>query len=305
MKKSDILSSLKLPVIVAPMFLVSGPELVIASCKSGLIGSFPGPNARTIDALENWMSEISSKLDNEIWAFNMIAHITYDRFEEELALIKKFKPPVVITALGSPARVLETVHSYGGVVIADVNSVKYAKKCVDYGADGLALVSYGAGGHTGTLSPFTFTSHVREFFDGLVVLAGSISNGNHIKAAQCLGADICYMGTRFIATEESMAVDEYKEMVTYSESTDLRLTNLFTGADAYYLKDSIIKNGLDPDNLETNDAGFNISGSQDKISAWKDIWSAGQGVGFSDKISTVDEITRKLINEYKSAGAKL
>ncbi len=305
MKKSDILSSLKLPVIVAPMFLVSGPELVIASCKSGLIGSFPGPNARTIDALENWMSEISSKLDNEIWAFNMIAHITYDRFEEELALIKKFKPPVVITALGSPARVLETVHSYGGVVIADVNSVKYAKKCVDYGADGLALVSYGAGGHTGTLSPFTFTSHVREFFDGLVVLAGSISNGNHIKAAQCLGADICYMGTRFIATEESMAVDEYKEMVTYSESTDLRLTNLFTGADAYYLKDSIIKNGLDPDNLETNDAGFNISGSQDKISAWKDIWSAGQGVGFSDKISTVDEITCKLINEYKSAGVSL
>jgi len=305
MKKSDILSSLKLPVIVAPMFLVSGPELVIASCKSGLIGSFPGPNARTIDALENWMSEISSKLDNEIWAFNMIAHITYDRFEEELALIKKFKPPVVITALGSPARVLETVHSYGGVVIADVNSVKYAKKCVDYGADGLALVSYGAGGHTGTLSPFTFTSHVREFFDGLVILAGSISNGNHIKAAQCLGADICYMGTRFIATEESMAVDEYKEMVTYSESTDLRLTNLFTGADAYYLKDSIIKNGLDPDNLETNDAGFNISGSQDKISAWKDIWSAGQGVGFSDKISTVDEITRKLINEYKSAGVSL
>jgi len=305
MKKTDILSSLKLPVIVAPMFLVSGPELVIASCKSGLIGSFPGPNARTIDVLENWMSEISSKLNNEIWAFNMIAHITYDRFEDELALIKKFQPPVVITALGSPARVLETVHSYGGVVIADVNSVKYAKKCAEYGADGLALVSYGAGGHTGTLSPFTFTSHVREFFDGLVVLAGSISNGNHIKAAQCLGADICYMGTRFIATEESMAVDEYKEMVTYSESTDLRLTNLFTGADAYYLKDSIIKNGLDPDNLETNDAGFNISGSQDKISAWKDIWSAGQGVGFSDKISTVDKITRKLMNEYKSAGAKL
>ena len=305
MKKTDILSSLKLPVIVAPMFLVSGPELVIASCKSGLIGSFPGPNARTIDVLENWMSEISSKLNNEIWAFNMIAHITYDRFEDELALIKKFQPPVVITALGSPARVLETVHSYGGVVIADVNSVKYAKKCAEYGADGLALVSYGSGGHTGTLSPFTFTSHVREFFNGLVVLAGSISNGNHIKAAQCLGADICYMGTRFIATEESMAVDEYKEMVTYSESTDLRLTNLFTGADAYYLKDSIIKNGLDPDNLETNDAGFNISGSQDKISAWKDIWSAGQGVGFSDKISTVGEITRKLINEYKSAGANL
>ncbi len=304
MNKKDILESLRLPVIVAPMFLVSGPELVIASCKSGLIGSFPGPNARTIEDLETWMHEITSNLNNEIWAFNMIAHVTYDRFQDELDLIKKFKPPIVITALGSPARVLETVHSYGGIVIADVNTVKFAKKCVDYGADGLALVSYGAGGHTGTLSPFTFTSHVREFFDGIVVLAGSISNGNHIKAAQCLGADICYMGTKFIATRESMAVDQYKEMITTSESTDLRLTNLFTGANAYYLKDSIINNGLDPDNLETNDKGFNISGSQDKINAWKDIWSAGQGVGFSNKIQTIEEITSELEEEFQEIGAE-
>ena len=302
MDKRQILESLRLPVIVAPMFLVSGPELVIASCKSRLIGSFPGPNARTIEDLETWMHKIISNLDNEIWAFNMIAHVTYDRFQDELALIKKFKPPIVITALGSPARVLETVHSYGGIVIADVNTVKFAKKCVDYGADGLALVSYGAGGHTGTLSPFTFTSHVREFFNGIVVLAGSIANGNHIKAAQCLGADICYMGTKFIATKESMAVDQYKEMVTTSESTDLRLTNLFTGANAYYLKDSIINNGLDPDNLETNDKGFNISGSQDKINAWKDIWSAGQGVGFSNKIQTIEEITVELEKEFKKLG---
>lgn len=302
MNKIQNLHSLRLPVIVAPMFLVSGPELVIASCKAGLVGSFPGPNARTLEDLDNWMHKITSSLDDELWAFNMIAHVTYDRFEDELLIIKKFKPPIVITALGSPARVLETVHSYGGVVIADVNSVKFAKKCVDYGADGLALVSYGAGGHTGNLSPFTFTSHVREFFDGIVVLAGSISNGNHIKAAQCLGADICYMGTKFIASNESMAVHEYKEMVSKSDSTDLRLTNLFTGANAYYLKDSIINNGLDPDNLDSNESGFNISGSQDKINAWKDIWSAGQGVGFSSKIQSVEEITLELEDEYNKCG---
>ena len=251
------LNTLRLPVIVAPMFLVSGPDLVVASSKAGLVGSFPGPNARTIEDLENWMHTITNSLDGELWAFNMIAHRTYDRFQDELDLIARFKPPIVITALGSPARVLETVHTYGGIVIADVNTVEYAKKCVEYGADGLALVSYGAGGHTGTLSPFVFTSHVREFFDGIIVLAGSISNGRHIRAAQCLGADLCYMGTRFIASNESMAVDEYKNMVARSLSTDLRLTNLFTGANAYYLKDSIIKNGLDPDNLETNEKGFN------------------------------------------------
>jgi nitronate monooxygenase len=295
----DKLNTLRLPVIVAPMFLVSGPDLVVASSKAGLVGSFPGPNARTIEDLENWMHTITSSLDGELWAFNMIAHKTYDRFQDELDLIARFKPPVVITALGSPARVLETVHSYGGIVIADVNTVEYAKKCVEYGADGLALVSYGAGGHTGTLSPFVFTSHVREFFDGIIVLAGSISNGRHIKAAQCLGADLCYMGTRFIASNESIAVDEYKKMVTRSLSTDLRLTNLFTGANAYYLKDSIIKNGLDPDNLETNEKGFNISGSQDKINAWKDIWSAGQGVGFSEKIQSLEEITSALEEEWK------
>ena len=293
------LNTLRLPVIVAPMFLVSGPDLVVASSKAGLVGSFPGPNARTIEDLENWMHTITNSLDGELWAFNMIAHRTYDRFQDELDLIARFKPPIVITALGSPARVLETVHSYGGIVIADVNTVEYAKKCVEYGADGLALVSYGAGGHTGTLSPFVFTSHVREFFDGIIVLAGSISNGRHIRAAQCLGADLCYMGTRFIASNESMAVDEYKNMVARSLSTDLRLTNLFTGANAYYLKDSIIKNGLDPDNLETNEKGFNISGSQDKISAWKDIWSAGQGVGFSKKIESLEEITLALEDEWK------
>ena len=293
------LNTLRLPVIVAPMFLVSGPDLVVASSKAGLVGSFPGPNARTIEDLENWMHTITNSLDEELWAFNMIAHRTYDRFQDELDLIARFKPPIVITALGSPARVLETVHSYGGIVIADVNTVEFAKKCVEYGADGLALVSYGAGGHTGTLSPFVFTSHVREFFDGIIVLAGSISNGRHIRAAQCLGADLCYMGTRFIASNESMAVDEYKNMVARSLSTDLRLTNLFTGANAYYLKDSIIKNGLDPDNLETNEKGFNISGSQDKISAWKDIWSAGQGVGFSEKIESLEEITLALENEWK------
>ena len=301
MNKINILENLRLPVIVAPMFLVSGPELVIASCKSGLIGSFPGPNARTIEDLEKWMNKIDINLDGETWAYNMIAHKTYDRFDDELKLIAQFKPPIVITALGSPARVLETVHSYGGIVIADVNTVEYAKKCADYGADGLALVTFGAGGHTGTLSPFVFASHVREFFDGLIVLAGGISNGRHIKAAQCLDVDLCYMGTKFIAAKESMAVEDYKSMVTNATSTDLRLTNLFTGANAYYLKDSIINNGLDPDNLETNEKGFNISGSQEKINAWKDIWSAGQGVGFSNKIESTEDIALKLEKEWIDA----
>ncbi len=278
MQNSNFIDQLRLPVIVAPMFLVSGPDLVIASSNSGLIGSFPGPNARTAEELEMWMQQINSSTSNP-WAFNMITHKTYDRFEEELELIKQFQPEIVITALGSPERVIEIVHSYGGKVIADVNNINFARRCADMNVDGMALICHGAGGHTGHLSPFSFTSYVREFFDGLIVLAGSISNGKHIRAAKLLSADLCYMGTRFISAQESNAVDEYKSMIINSTYDDLRMTNLFTGAQAYYLKDSIIKNNLDPDNLDSNSDGFNVSASQDQIKAWKDIWSAGQGVG--------------------------
>ena len=297
MKKENFIDKLRLPVIVAPMFLVSNPDLVIASSNAGLIGSFPGPNARTTEELEKWMQQINDSTISP-WAFNMIAHRTYDRFEDELELIKKFQPEIVITALGSPERVIGIVHSYGGKVIADVNNINFARRCAKMNVDGMALICHGAGGHTGHLSPFSFTAYVREFFDGLIVLAGSISTGNHIKAAKLLNADLCYMGTRFISAKESNAVDEYKSMLINSNYEDLRLTNLFTGADAYYLKDSIIKNNLDPDNLESNHEGFNVSGSQEKIKAWKNIWSAGQGVGLIKKIESVESIVAELESEF-------
>ena len=297
MQNDNLIDQLRLPVIVAPMFLVSGPDLVIASSNAGLIGSFPGPNARTIERLEGWMHQINSSTSNP-WAFNMIAHKTYDRFADELDLIKKFQPKIVITALGSPERVIEVVHGYGGKVIADVNNINFARRCAEMNVDGMALICHGAGGHTGHLSPFSFSAYVREFFDGLIVLAGSISTGQHIKAAQLLSADLCYMGTRFISAQESHAVDEYKTMIINSTYDDLRMTNLFTGAQAYYLKDSIINNNLDPDNLDTNKDGFNVSASQDKIKAWKDIWSAGQGVGLIKNIESVESIVKKLESEF-------
>ena len=297
MQNNKLINKLRLPVIVAPMFLVSGPELVIASSNAGLVGSFPGPNARTTEELEGWMEQINSSTSNP-WAFNMITHKTYDRFGDELELIKKFQPQIVITALGSPERVIEAVHAYGGKVIADVNNINFARRCADMHVDGMALICHGAGGHTGNLSPFSFTAYVREFFNGLIVLAGSISTGQHIKAAKLLGADLCYMGTRFISAKESNAVDEYKSMIINSTYDDLRMTNLFTGADAYYLKDSIINNKLDPDNLESNTSGFNVSASQDKIKAWKDIWSAGQGVGLIKNIESVESIVDKLKSEF-------
>ena len=297
MQNDKLIDQLRLPVIVAPMFLVSGPDLVIASSNAGLIGSFPGPNARTTAELENWMHQINNATSNP-WAFNMITHKSYDRFSEELDLIKKFQPKIVITALGSPERVIEAVHGYGGKVIADVNNINFARRCAEMDVDGMALICHGAGGHTGQLSPFSFSAYVREFFEGLIVLAGSISTGQHIKAAQLLSADLCYMGTRFISAQESNAVDEYKSMIINSTYDDLRMTNLFTGAQAYYLKDSIIKNNLDPDNLDSNTDGFNVSASQDKIKAWKDIWSAGQGVGLIKNIESVESIVEKLESEF-------
>ena len=297
MQNYELIDQLRLPVIVAPMFLVSGPDLVIASSNAGLIGSFPGPNARTAEELEDWMHQINNATSNP-WAFNMITHKTYDRFSQELDLIKKFQPKIVITALGSPERVIEAVHGYGGKVIADVNNINFARRCAEMAVDGMALICHGAGGHTGHLSPFSFSAYVREFFDGLIVLAGSISTGQHIKAAQLLSADLCYMGTRFISAQESNAVDEYKSMIINSTYDDLRMTNLFTGAQAYYLKDSIIKNNLDPDNLDSNTEGFNVSASQDKIKAWKDIWSAGQGVGLIKNIESVESIVEELESEF-------
>ncbi|MBT8080277.1 MAG: nitronate monooxygenase family protein [Gammaproteobacteria bacterium] len=306
----DLRAKLRLPVVVAPMFLVSGPEIVIASCRAGVIGSFPAPNARTIDDFEAWLDRITSELElmrrdsvagaTDVWAQNLIVHSTYKRLDAELALLQKYRPPIVITALGSPKRVIEAVHDYGGLVIADVNSVPLARKAAAAGADGLALVSAGAGGHTGQMAGFAFVPAVREFFDGVLILAGGIGDGKAIRAAEILGAELSYMGTRFIAAKESNAFAPYKQMVVESDFSDLVLTNSFTGAHAYYLRPSIVAAGLDPDNLAAK-SRMDLSGSEKEVKAWKDIWSAGQGIGTIHGIETVAEIVDELADGYEAA----
>ena len=305
-----IRASLRLPIVVAPMFLVSGPDLVTASCRSGVIGSFPAPNARTIDVFEEWLDQITGEIGSmrknqvagatDVWAQNLVVHSTYDRLDAELALLQKYQPPIVITALGSPKRTIEVVHDYGGLVIADVNSVDFARKAADAGADGLALVSAGAGGHTGQMAGFAFVPKVREFFDGILILAGAIGDGYAVRAAEILGAELSYMGTRFIATEESIAFDPFKQMVVDADYSDLILTSSFSGADAYYLRQSIVAAGLDPDNLAARH-GMDLTGSETKIKAWKDIWSAGQGVGTVRKIVPLAQIVERLESEYQEA----
>jgi nitronate monooxygenase len=292
------------------MFLVSGAELVVASCRAGIIGSFPAPNARSIDEFEAWLDRITGELKvardrhsahaTDIWAQNLIVHSTYDRLDSELALLQKYRPPIVITALGSPARVIDAVHDYGGLVIADVNSVELARKAADTGADGLALVCAGAGGHTGQMAGFAFVPAVREFFDGIVILAGAIGDGRAVRAAEILGADLSYMGSQFIATAESMAFDAYKQMVVDSGFSDLVLSNSFTGAHAYYLRPSIVAAGLDPDNL-AGKGRMDLTGSEQKVKAWKDIWSAGQGIGTVHQIEPVADIVDRLVAEYEAA----
>lgn len=303
-------ATLRIPVVAAPMFLVSGPDLVIASCRAGIIGSFPAPNARSIDDFEAWLDRITGELRQireqgvagatDVWAQNLIVHSTYDRLDAELALLQKYRPPIVITALGSPARVIDAIHDYGGIVIADVNSVGLAQKAAAAGADGLALVSAGAGGHTGQMAGFAFVPAVREFFDGILILAGAIGDGRAVRAAEILGADLSYMGTRFIAAEESIAFEPYKQMVVDSEFSDLVLSNSFTGAHAYYLRPSIVAAGLDPDNLAAR-GRMDLTGSETKVKAWKDIWSAGQGVGTVHQVEPVGNIVDRIAAEYEAA----
>jgi nitronate monooxygenase len=306
----DLKSRMTLPLIVAPMFLVSGPDLVLAACREGVMGSFPFPNARTAEVLDEWMSRINRELaalraadpGRKIapWAANMVVHSSYDRLTEELDLVERHRPPVVITALGSPAAVLEVVHGYGGLVFADVNSVAFARRAASLGVDALVLVAAGAGGHTGTMAGFSFVPAVREFFDGALVLAGSICNGRAIRAAEILGADFAYMGTSFIAAEESMASDEYRQMVVDSSFDDLVVTNVFTGGHASYMRRSIENVGLDPDNLSSK-SKMDLTGSQERIKGWKDVWSAGQGVGSVKKIQTTAEIVAELERDYRAA----
>ncbi len=307
---AEMRATMRLPVVCAPMFLVSGPDLVLAACRAGIVGSFPNQNARSLDIFEEWLDQISGELAflkkkqvpgaAAVWALNLVVHSTYERLDAELALLDKYRPPIVITALGSPRNVVEAVHAYGGLVIADVNNIEYARKAAAVGVDGLALVAAGAGGHTGNMAGFAFVPAVREFFDGVLILAGAIGDGRAVRAAEVLGAELCYLGTRFIAAEESIAKEAYKQMVVTSDYSDLVLSNSLSGANAYYLRPSIEKAGLDPDELVAKKK-MDLTGHEKKVKAWKDIWSAGQGLGTVHKVEPVASIVEQLAQEYLEA----
>lgn len=295
--------NLRLPVICAPMFLVSGPEMVIAACKAGIGGAFPSSNTRTLEELDGWMDEISGSLSpgDGPWVSNLITHSTRTRLADELKLVAEYKPPIVITALGSPKPVMETVKSYGGLVFADVVSLALAKKAAAAGVDGMACISAGAGGHTGHLSPFAFISAIREMFDGAIAVGGAISDGAGIAGAIAAGADCVYMGTRFLPTEESRAQDAYKAMVVESQVDDIVVSAAITGTSASWLKASVEAAGFGAEELQAT-AVRDYSGSDPK--RWRDIWAAGQGVGRSRAIESIASVVGDLEREYRDAIAR-
>ena len=309
------LSALKLPLIGAPLFIVSGPELVIEQCKAGIIGSFPALNARPKEILDEWLTRITEELKDyqesnpntlvAPFAVNQIVHQSNDRLMHDMELCVKHKVPIVITSLRPPAQVVEAVHGYGGLVFHDVINIKHAKKAIDQGVDGVIAVCAGAGGHAGTLSPFALVKEIRAIYDGLIILSGSMSCGQDILAAQCIGADLAYFGTRFIATNEANAVNEYKEMIVASNADDIVYSSLFTGVHGSYLKGSITNAGLDPELLNDGDKQkMNFGSDNTKSKAWKDIWGAGQGVGTMNDISSVKDLVVNLFDEYNSAKTK-
>ncbi|SHT29755.1 2-nitropropane dioxygenase [Mycobacteroides abscessus subsp. abscessus] len=294
-----MLKNLKIPVIVAPMFLVSSPTLVIQASQGGVVGSIPLLNARSSEILEEWLKEIKEALPDKPWAVNFISHQTNKRFEGDLELIRKYEPPIVITSLGHPGKVIEVVRGYGGLVFSDVATIKHAKKAAESGVDGLILVCSGAGGHGGTLNPFAFLAAVKEFWNGTTILAGSISDGKDVLAARVLGADFVYMGTRFIATKESVASEAYKEMVVNSTVEDILYTDAFSGIHANYLIPSLKNEGIDMTSLKRRES-VDLSHMVD-VKAWRDIWSAGQGVTTVRSVQSVVEIIDQLVLEYEIA----
>jgi nitronate monooxygenase len=306
---ADLYAGLKLPVIVAPMFLISGPDLVIAAGKAGLIGAFPAPNARHIEDLAAWLPRIEGELAAAgrpgQWAINIIVHPTYDRFDAELDLVAQYKPKLVITALGGPKRALDRVHAFGGKVFTDVISAVQAKKAVDAGADGLVLVSAGAGGHTGAFSPFAFVDEVRRFWDGPIVLGGAISNARTLRAALTLGADFGYMGTRFISATESLVTDDYRQMLIRAGMADIVTTAAISGVKGNWLRESLERSGFDFSRIDTA-AKVDFSNIQGDNKAWKNIWGAGQGVGNVTAIQTTAQIVDELAADWaKLAGTEL
>ena len=300
---------LRLPIVAAPMFLISGPELVIEACRCGIIGAFPTTNARTIEELDAWMSRISTELHGAAvapWATNVITHSTNQRLSQDLELVARYRPPIVITALGSPKPAIELVHAYGGIVIADVVNLTLAKKAIDAGADGLACVSAGAGGHTGFISPFAFISAARELTNGLVIVGGGIADGHGVAGAIAAGADLVYMGTRFIATRESRAVEEYKQMVVDATLDDLLVSASITGTPASWLKPSLRRVGYDPEQMpEKPQRNYDSSQQQQVAKRWKDLWSAGQGIGAIRAIEPMRSVVDSLAREYDAALSRI
>jgi nitronate monooxygenase len=312
-----ILSGLRLPVIAAPMFIVSNPRLVIAQCTSGIVGSFPALNARPASQLDEWIHEISEGL--AAWgrdhperpaapfAVNQIVHRSNDRFDADMAVCADRKVPIVITSLGARVELNQAVHSWGGITLHDVIDDRFARKAIDKGADGIIAVAAGAGGHAGRWSPFALLQEIRMWFDGPLILSGAIANGGSVLAAQAAGADLAYVGSPFIATEEANAPDGYKQAIVDSGAADIVYSDLFTGVHGNYLRTSIVNSGLDPDNLTGVDPTamkFGSDGSS-KSKAWRDIWGSGQGIGVIDRVRPAADYIDMLAAQYAAAKARL
>jgi len=312
----QILQALRVPVIGAPMFLVSGPELVIEQCKAGIIGSFPALNARPQELLESWLTQIERALETHRrenpqaivgpYAVNLIVNPANKRLQQDADLCVAHKVPIVITSLSAPTDIAKRVHEYGGLVFHDVIKVRHAEKALEAGVDGLILVCAGAGGHAGRLNPFALVNEIRAFFDGPLVLAGAITNGAGVLAAQAMGCDAAYMGTRFIATRESLAVEGYKTMLVDSDAEDIAYTPFFSGVAGSYLKPSIRAAGLDPDDLPVQTGEkLKYTSRDERPKTWKDIWGAGQGVGNIEAVLPAAALVERIAREYEAARAKL
>jgi nitronate monooxygenase len=312
---TELKSNMSLPVIGAPMFIVGVPALVIEQCVSGVIGSFPALNARPAEMLETWLLQIENSLEAHRkaepgckiapYAVNQIIHHSNDRLERDLEVCIRHKAPMIITSLRAPNDVVKKVHEYGGVVFHDVISIRHAQKALEAGVDGLILVCAGAGGHAGALSPFALLREVRRFYSGPIALSGSITDGAGILAAEAMGADFAYIGTRFIATREANATNVYKQMILESNAADVVYTPFFTGVHGNYLRPSIVRAGLDPDNLAPPEKTSMSFASDRPAKAWKDIWGVGQGVGNISDVPPVRELISRLCSEYEAARGRL
>ena len=311
----SISQRLRIPVLAAPMFVVSGPELVIEQCKAGVIGSFPALNARPQEELDKWLTRIETELaqyarDNPAkkvapFAVNLIVNKANKRLEQDTEVVLAHKAPIVITSLSAPTAIVPHVHAYGGMVFHDVIKVRHAEKALEAGVDGLIAVCGGAGGHAGALNPFALVNELRRIHNGPLVLSGAITNGSAILAAEAMGCDLAYLGTRFIATQESLAVERYKQMIVDSNSGDIVYTPLFSGVHGSYLAGSIRNSGLDPNNLPAIESPGLYRNREDRPKTWKEIWGAGQGVGNIDDVPGVAELVNRLEKEYLEARRKL